>query len=521
MDDSAEDRARIRSALMKGAPLRRYHFLEASDGDEGLAICQAEDAIDCVIVDVHMPRLSGRSFLKELCEPAGIPRYPVIVLTGSSVNQDAGDALQLGAQDYVTKDAIYPTVLFRVIDNAVERHALTQELHASRQLADAASRAKSALIGNISHEIRTPMTAVMGMCDLLLDTRLTEDQQDLVRTMRENGEYLVEIVNDLLDLSKLEAGRVKIEEEIIELRNLMERSVGLMMVRARENRTQLVLHYDDRLPEAIRSDPIRIRQMLLNLISNAIKFSPGGQVDVTVGRTAAHEPGQEDFLVLTVADTGCGIPPEDLDRIFLPFVQSESKGRAKGIGGTGLGLAICSRLVQIMDGRMDVRSEMGQGSVFSFSIPLVPAELPIEENETRSLSASVEELLDGCRFLVAEDTRATQWIIRRMIEAAGGKATVVESGSSLLRELIDGSDRYVGVVTDIQMPEMDGLDATRRIRQLDTEIPILVLTADAVSETRRLAAEAGANDVLTKPIVREELLQTLASYCDQSRTRNC
>ncbi|MCC9599203.1 response regulator [Stieleria sp. JC731] len=516
IDDCVEDRARVRSALMQGAPRRRYQFLEAEDGEAGLELCmQHPDPIDCVIVDVHMPKLSGKDFLEQIRRPTGVPKIPIVILTGSTLNHDAGDALQLGAQDYITKDSIYPSVMFRVVDNAIERHALLRELHESRQAADAANRAKSALVGNISHEIRTPMTAVLGICELLLEGELTEDQAELVRTMRDNGHYLVEIVNDLLDLSKLEAGKLEVEDEAFNLHQLIDRSIELMQVRARVSETKLSLQFDEQLPEAVTADPIRIRQVVLNLVSNAIKFCPGGNVDVRVNKKVDND-GVE-LIKVDVVDTGCGIPEDDLEKIFLPFIQSETKGRAKTGGGTGLGLAICRRLVNLMGGWMHVESQVDKGSMFSFVVPLVPAQLPEpSELELPPLSASVEELLQGCHFIVAEDTTATQMILKRVIEKAGGHATVVSSGIELLNEVKSRPGEFVAVVTDIQMPEMDGLEATQRIREFNSDIPIVVLTADAVSETQQQASAVGANNVLTKPIVRRELLETLARYCESN-----
>ncbi|MDM4015411.1 response regulator [Roseiconus lacunae] len=521
IDDCEEDRARVRSALMQGAPERRYHFLEADNGESGLELClNQSDPIDCVIVDLHMPRLSGNDFLEQIRRPTGVPMIPIVVLTGSTMNNDAGESLQLGAQDYITKDSIYPSVLFRVVDNAIERHELLKEVHESRQSADAANQAKSSLVGSISHEIRTPMTAVLGICELLLESDLSVDQEELVRTMRDNGQYLVEILNDLLDLSKLEAGKLEVDEEAFELRQLFARSIELMRVRAKENKTTLSLDFDESLPAVVSADPIRVRQVVLNLISNAIKFCPGGDVNVRV-RTQADKPSNPFFLV-EVVDNGCGIPRHDLERIFLPFIQSETKGKAKTGGGTGLGLAICRRLVMLMGGSMHVESEVDQGSTFSFTVPLRPAEMPAPaESERPPLSASIEELLQDCKFLIAEDTAATQMILKRIIEAAGGKTDIVASGVELLDRVRSQPNEFTAVITDIQMPEMDGLEATEKIRQFNSTIPIVVLTADAVSETKQQASAAGANDVLTKPIVRRDLLETLARYCDIECDSDC
>ena len=526
IDDCEEDRARIRSALMRGAPRRRYQFREANNGAEGLEICQdCEDwPIDCVIMDMNMPQLSGPEFLQLLREPYDFPILPVVVLTGSTMHEDAGDTLQLGAQDYVTKDSIYPSVLFRVVDNAIERHQLLKELHQSRIAADAANRAKSAMVGNISHEIRTPMTAVMGLCEVLLDTDISEDQENLLHMIRDNGEYLVEIVNDLLDISKLEAGGLEIEHEPFHLREMLQRTITLMDVRAKENQTTLKLDIADDVPSAILSDPIRIRQIALNLVSNAIKFSPQKEVTVqvtcqTVDEAVTQPSGEStnERLRVDVIDTGIGIVKDDLERIFEPFVQSESNGRAKPVGGTGLGLAICRRLVDLLGGELTVESTFGSGSTFTFQVPLYrsAAEQAEAERKPRMLSAKIEDLLADCPILVAEDARATRVLLRRVLEKVGSVVTIVSDGQQLIDRYLESPNEFQVIITDIQMPVVDGLDATRQLRDHGCELPIVVLTADVISETREHAVQAGATDILTKPINRTALLETVAGYCDE------
>ncbi|MCC9641072.1 response regulator [Rhodopirellula sp. JC740] len=516
IDDSADDRAKIRSALVQGDPTRRYRFREATNGEEGLRICREtnDPPIDCVIVDMQMPRVNGPEFLRALKGDDDYPQLPVVVLTGSSSSRDSGDALQQGAQDYVTKDSIYPSVLFRVVDNAIERHQLLRELNESRLAANQANQAKSAMIGNISHEIRTPMTAVLGLCDVLLEQDPSDHQSNLLQMIRENGEYLVEIVNDLLDLSKLEAGGVTIDREPMLLRHLFSRTVGLMQVRAKENETTLSLEMADDVPEAIVSDSVRIRQVFLNLASNAIKFSPGASVRVRVGTKASVS--DETKLFVEVIDSGVGIPNEDIERIFQPFVQSESKKRAKSVGGTGLGLAISRRLIEMLDGKLNVTSEVGQGSTFAFEFPCEvcdPSRVESVKNSTR-LSKAVEELLDGCEILVAEDTRATQVLLAMTLQSVGCVVTMVQNGHELLENYHANPGRYRAILTDIQMPGMDGLEATERLRQAGCQLPIVVLTADAVGATRREAESAGATDILTKPIDRQALLEVMARHCE-------
>lgn len=515
IDDSAEDRARLRAALLKGAPWRRYQFREADNGVDGLELCRPDPdwPIDCIITDVQMPRMSGLDILRQLKnEEQDFLPVPVIVLTGTSTAEDeASEALALGAQDYITKDGIHYTTVFRSIDNAIERHAMLQQLRRSERAAEAANRAKSALIGNISHEIRTPMTAVLGLSEVLLSEDIPDQHRPLLRMIRDNGAYLVEIVNDLLDLSKIEAGMLEIEPEPILLNDFLEDLISLMQVRAEENKTRLQLTRND-LPDAIQTDSVRLRQILLNLISNAIKFTPDGQVELSVSRGDTESPS----LRFSVKDSGCGIPVEDQEAIFHPFTQSGQTG-SRRVAGTGLGLSICRRLCDAMRGQISLESTVGEGSVFTVLLPLTEASADdVKKVTLESPSRTVEEILAGCHVLVAEDTPATQVLIQHFIQKEGGSITLVNDGQELVDEVAANPDRYQVIVSDVQMPVLNGLEATRKIRDLGCTTPIIILTADALAETREIAMVSGANEVVTKPIHRELFLSRIAVLCEQN-----
>ncbi|MCG6156456.1 hybrid sensor histidine kinase/response regulator [Rubinisphaera margarita] len=519
IDDSPEDRARIRAALIQGGSDRRYEFREACNGEEGLKLCHESTdwPIDCVIVDIHMPKVNGIELLNQLRmrKSDHVTRYPVIVLTGSDGSNDASVALRSGAQDYVTKSAIYPSVLFRVVDNAIERHAMVKRLHASERKAASASRAKSAFIGNISHEIRTPMTAVLGLCELLLDTETTDDQRNMLTMIRDNGKYLVEIVNDLLDLSKMEAGVLQIERSPTELPGLLNELFNLMRVRANENQVRLRLDAASELPERILVDPIRLRQILLNLLGNAIKFSPGGEVVLEVKRKVHDD---QEFLVYSVVDTGCGIAEDDLDLIFEPFAQSGGDQKQRS-NGTGLGLSISRRLAKAMGGTVSAKSKVGQGSTFTLAVPLVVASSVDDSSAEHviSLAGNSPASLENCHVVLAEDVRSTQVLMKRIIEAAGGRITIIENGRELVDFVQKNAESVSVVVTDIQMPGVNGLQATQEILAVDDQIPVIVLTADASSRTRKIALEAGAREVVTKPIDRSTLLETISTLSENRR----
>lgn len=512
IDDSPEDRARVRGALLKGSPTKRYVFHEAANGQEGLNLCmdKLESPIDCVFLDLHMPYMDGLEFLAAIKDEDGYPQLPIVVLTGSSEGEDCRTALRAGAQDFVTKEAIYPTVIPRVVDNAIERFAMSKRLYESERAADSANRAKSSLISNISHELRTPMTAVLGLCELLLDSRVTDDQRNMLQMIRDNGTYLVEIVNDLLDLSKMEVGMLELEPVRIHLRNFVNELTTLMKVRATESRTTLKSHVCDSLPEAIVVDPIRLRQILLNLLSNAIKFAAGGEVRLETYRRTQADASLVEF---EVCDTGCGIPQSDLESIFEPFVQSGLDSKRKH-QGTGLGLSISRRLANAMDGHITVESKVGEGSCFTVSLPLIEAPWIEPRKEKRDFVPinAINQLISGCRVLIADDIMATRMLLSRFVEAAGGKAQTVENGVELINRIQQSPASFDIIVTDVQMPLINGFEATREIRKQGILTPIVVLTADAFPMTREKVIGAGATDVVTKPINRQLFLETLAAH---------
>ena len=270
-------------------------------------------------------------------------------------------------------------------------------------------------------------------------------------------------------------------------------------------------------PYAIESDPLRLRQIILNLVSNAVKFSPQGRVTVEVDIEQTPDRGK--MLKIEVADTGVGIEQSDLAKIFDPFVQAENKGKARSSGGTGLGLAICTRMTRLLGGQLSVESEVGVGSKFTLRVPCIESRLDhiVEPRQLKELSSPIEELIKGCRVLVAEDTPATQFLLRRMLEGANAIVTLVSNGSELLETFLDTPKQFDVVITDIQMPGMDGLEATRKLREVGCEAPIVILTADVVNETRAEASQVGATNILAKPIDRNELLRTMAVCCEEAR----
>jgi CheY-like chemotaxis protein/nitrogen-specific signal transduction histidine kinase len=372
-----------------------------------------------------------------------------------------------------------------------------------------ASKAKSEFLARMSHEIRTPLNGVAGMIDLLQATELNESQRRYTHLAREAADSLLSVINDILDFSKIEAGKVEIESVEFDLYRLVEELVELLAPSASTKGLALNCWLHPDVPPLVRGDPVRIRQVLTNFLSNAIKFTASGAINVHL--RPVKRVGDRQIVRMDVSDTGIGIPADRLNRLFKSFSQVDTSTTRK-FGGTGLGLVISKRLVELMGGEISVTSKEGTGTTVKFTLNLGFVENALKQPAPAAPSfPAARTSLSGLHLLVAEDNDMNQFVTRELLKRAGCTCDVVTDGAGAVEAVKKG--RYDAVLMDCQMPGMDGLEATRLIRTLEAaggaHLPIIALTADAAQGDRERCLDAGMDGYVSKPINSAELIAVI------------
>src|SRR5690606_26002631 len=416
------------------------------------------------------------------------------------------DVIERGWSDSVSGPQLNDSIrveLEQKVKLAKKLESLNKDLLHAKETAEMASRAKSVFLANMSHEIRTPMNGVIACVQLLQDTRLNKEQKELISLINRSSNALMNIINDILDLSKIEAGHLQQTREPFNLHQLIRDACDLNRAVAEEKQVELNIRIEPGTPLHVEGDPVRVRQIVMNLVSNAIKFTREGSVTIEVGYDQIDDVRYN--IILEISDTGIGIPKDRIDKIFESFEQGDTS-IGRNYGGTGLGLTICKNLVDMMDGYLEVESDAGKGASFIITLPFKLAEAPREERDSSDTSAKNYRK----KVLVAEDNVVNQRVAQKMLNKVGIDADIVFDGEAAIEAA--NNRPYDLIMMDIEMPVVDGIEATRVIQAgngPNKKTPILALTASVLEEDRRRVLDAGMQGFIGKPVRLNQLTQEL------------
>ena len=467
-----------------------------------------EKIFDVILSDLNLPDSEELGTVIQLHAEA--PSLPIVVLTSIDDEQSAVHALELGAQDYLIKGDVSSKLLLKTLLYAIERNRAEQATQLAKKHAESANRAKSEFLANMSHEIRTPMNAILGFSQILLikaqKLGLPKEISQYLDTINLAGAHLTELINNILDLSKIEAGKITVQEEDLNIRQLFQGIYHIYRSKAAEKGLKYNYNIDSNLPEVIHSDRTKLNQIFMNLVGNALKFTPEGKGLKLLLTLDNHH------LLFQVIDEGIGIAPERQQAIFEAFEQ-EDNTITQRYGGTGLGLVITKQLTELLGGEIKVDSVQGKGSTFSVRIPLIEAVAHLGAEKTidlRNYRFSKDNVI-----LLVEDNSLDQKMIETLFKELNLNIHLAADGEHAITQVLELKPDLV--LMDMHMPGRDGLTTTKILRQYPDfqDLPIVALSANALREQQNIAFQAGVSEYLTKPIDLQKLMIVLKKYLRQ------